>query len=202
MGFAREEAEIKQILLPELDQKLQDGLRWFFETLVESARWMRAAWRARPGLLVVLAWLVTTVVVVDQVWAIFFSNGEVSSVVDLFWTRHCRRRPARADADDAPLTFHLDPHISAGLGVETGPGRTIVVRDVQGQAAASGISVGYVLVSVGAKGGRSWTLPRGVSLELLLKRLKGQIASCRQADLQLELTFRRGAVAAQGAKLE
>ena len=43
MGFAREEAEIKQILLPELDQKLQDGLRWFFETLVESARWMRAA---------------------------------------------------------------------------------------------------------------------------------------------------------------
>ena len=36
----------------------------------------------------------------------------------------------------------------------------------------------------------------------LLKRLKGQIASCRQADLQLELTFRRGAVAAQGAKLE
>ena len=47
MGLAREEAEIKQILLPELDQKLQDGLRWFFETLVESARWMRAAWRAR-----------------------------------------------------------------------------------------------------------------------------------------------------------
>ena len=200
MGLAREEAEIKQILLPELDQKLQDGLRWFFETLVESARWMRAAWRARPGLLVVLAWLVTTVVVVDQVWAIFFSNGEVSSVVDLFWTGHCRRRPARRRRRRAA---HLPPRPAhlAGLGVETGPGRTIVVRDVQGQAAASGISVGYVLVSVGAKGGRSWTLPRGVSLELLLKRLKGQIASCRQADLSLELTFRRGA-ADEGAKLD
>ena len=196
MGFAREEAEI---LFPELDQRLQESLRWTFETLVASVRWIQATWRARPGLLVMLAWLVVTLVVVDQIWAIFFSNGEISSVVDLFWTRHCRRRPARAD--DPQLTFHLDPHISAGLGVHAGPGRTIVVRDVQGQAAASGISVGYVLVSIGAKGGRSWTLPRGVSLELLLKRLKGQIASCRQADLSLELTFRRGA-ADEGAKLD
>ena len=99
--------------------------------------------------------------------------------------------------------------ICGGLG-RAPPGITDPARErnilrrwvLEGQAAARGISVGYVLVSIGAKGGRSWTLPRGVSLELLLKRLKGQIASCRQADLQLELTFRRGAVAAQGAKLE
>ena len=48
MGGTRMVSE-QEILFPELDRKIQEFLKWFFETLVRFIRGVKEAWRTRPS---------------------------------------------------------------------------------------------------------------------------------------------------------